>query len=54
MERENYRKWIPAFIIGLILCLPVIAWLLTGTSEPPPTGLPAETAPESPADDEPP
>lgn len=52
METANYRKWIPAFIIGLILCLPVITWLLTGTSEPPPAGRPANAA-ESPSDDEP-
>lgn len=33
METKNYRKWIPALIIALVLCLPVIAWLVGGTSE---------------------
>ncbi len=52
MQTANYRKWMPAVIIGLILCLPVITWLLAGTTEPPPAGRPPDAATESPAEDE--
>lgn len=49
METENYRKWIPALIIGLVLCLPIITWLLAGTFEHHHAAPePPSTAPESP------
>ncbi|MDZ7616737.1 MAG: hypothetical protein U1E05_07015 [Patescibacteria group bacterium] len=36
MGTEGYRRWVPALIIGLILCLPVISWLLGGAQSHPP------------------